>query len=60
MLTLMAGKRRLSTDKISFTAAPVGEVTTPIWPIELGIGCLLLVSNRPSAESLAFNCSNWR
>ena len=60
MLILIAGKRRLSTDRTSLTAAPVAEVITPTWRTDSGMGFLCWLSNRPSAVSCCLSCSNCR
>ena len=45
------------TLRISRTAAPVGEVTTPIFQGKAGSGFFASSSNKPSFSSFAFNCS---
>ena len=53
-----AGQRRESMLRISCTAAPVGDVMTPMRAGNGGIGRLCSSANSPSAASFSFSCSN--
>ncbi|MNI25893.1 hypothetical protein D3C73_795720 [compost metagenome] len=55
--TATCGNRRCSVMIISRTAAPVGEVTTPMQRGNRGSGRLRAAANSPSSSSLFFSCS---
>ncbi|MPM84275.1 hypothetical protein SDC9_131346 [bioreactor metagenome] len=58
MTTSASGYRRLSVFSMSCNAAPVGEVTMPIFAGAGGNRRLRSVSNKPSASSCAFRRKN--
>ena len=53
-----AGQRRWATERMSCIAAPLFEVTSPIFLGKRGIGFLLSGANSPSCCSRALSCSN--
>ncbi len=54
MSTAATGKRARNTRRMSWIAAPVGEVTTPMRRGTGGSARLRSAANKPSAASLAF------
>jgi hypothetical protein len=58
--TCASGRRRLITEITSRTAAPLGEVSTPIRRGRAGRARLRAASNKPSAASMALRRSNSR
>ncbi len=58
--TRAAGQRRARTVRMSWTAAPVGDVMTPTVSGNLGSGFFRPAEKRPSFSSFALSCSNAR
>ena len=56
-IRMATGARRWATRMMSRTAAPVGEVATPIRRGRKGSGRLRSGAKRPSASSLRLSCS---